>query len=53
LSFAGFHKTSDSELTFENEMSLGSLKHFFNFIKIGWLKRQHLRTEIYQEETLF
>lgn len=29
-----FHETSDSELTFENEMSLGSLKHFLNFIKI-------------------
>lgn len=51
--FLIFHETSDSELTFENEMSLGSLKHFLNFIKIGCLKREHLRTEIYQDETLF
>lgn len=48
-----FHETSDSELTFENEMCLGSLQHFLNFIQIGCVKREHLRTEIYQEETLF
>lgn len=47
-----FHETSDSKLTFENEMSLGSLKHFFNFIQIGWVKKEHLRTEIYEEEIL-
>lgn len=34
-----FQETSDSELTFENEMSLGSLKHLFIFIRIGeWRK---------------
>lgn len=48
-----FHETSDSELTFENEISLGSLKHFFSFIQIGWVKKEHLRTEIYEEEILF
>lgn len=47
-----FHETSESELTFENEMSSGSLKHFLSFIKIGCLKRD-LRTEIYQEETFW
>lgn len=48
-----FHETSDFELAFENEMNLGSLKYFHNFIRIGCLKKEHLRTEIYQEETLF
>lgn len=48
-----FHETSDSELTFENKMSLGSLKHFFNFIQIDWVKKEHLRTAIYEEEILF
>lgn len=41
-----FHETSDSELTLENEMSLGSLKHFFNLIQMCWVKKQHFRTEI-------
>lgn len=48
-----FDETSDSELNFENEMSLGLLKHFLNFTQIGCMKREHLRTEIYQEEMLF
>lgn len=48
-----FHEALDSELTVENEISLGSLKLFLNFIQIGCLKRDHLRTEMYQEEALF
>lgn len=39
-------------MTFENKMSLGSLKHFFNFIQIGWVKKEHLRTAIYEEEII-